>query len=51
MADSFQNPDFKHLVFPAQMFIDYVRVYQRRGIKDGVGCNPSNRPTTDYINK
>ncbi|KJA24050.1 glycoside hydrolase family 16 protein [Hypholoma sublateritium FD-334 SS-4] len=50
MAESFQAPDFKHLVFPAQMFIDYVRVYQRRGIKDGVGCNPPNRPTTDYIN-
>ncbi|KAF9481170.1 beta-glucan synthesis-associated [Pholiota conissans] len=51
MADNFQPPDFKHLVFPAEMFVDYVRVYQRRGIKNGVGCNPPNYPTTDYINK
>lgn len=51
MAESFQAQDFKHLVFPAEMLIDYVRVYQRRGIKNGVGCNPPNYPTTDYINR
>ncbi|KAF8194222.1 beta-glucan synthesis-associated protein [Pholiota molesta] len=51
MAIDFQPPDFKHLVFPAEMLVDYVRVYQRRGIKNGVGCNPPNYPTTDYINK
>lgn len=33
------------------MYIDYVRVYQRSDVKDGVGCNPSSYPTTDYINK
>ena len=33
------------------MYIDYVRVYQRSDVTDGVGCNPSSHPTTDYINK
>ena len=36
--------------FPAQMLVDYVRVYQRQG-SENVGCNPSDHPTTDYINK
>ncbi|KAF8964222.1 beta-glucan synthesis-associated protein-domain-containing protein [Flammula alnicola] len=49
LATSFQAPDFKHLTFPVSMFVDYVRVYQRRGIKNGVTCNPPDRPTTDYI--
>ena len=51
MAVGFQPPDLKNLVFPAAMLVDYVRVYQRRGIKNGVGCNPPDRPTADYINK
>lgn len=51
MAFDFQPPDYKHLVFPAEMLVDYVRVYQRQGLKNGVGCNPPNRPTADYINK
>lgn len=33
------------------MYIDYVRVYQRSDITDGVTCNPKSHPTTDYINK
>lgn len=31
------------------MHVDYVRVYQREG-ETNVGCNPTNYPTTDYIN-
>ncbi|KAA1469787.1 glycoside hydrolase family 16 protein [Dentipellis sp. KUC8613] len=50
MAPSFQHQDFKHLQFPSQMFIDYVRVYQDPDVDNGVGCNPPNYPTTDYIN-
>ena len=42
-------PDFDNLVFPAHMSIDYVRVYQRDGQPDRVGCDPANRPTYDYI--
>jgi len=34
--------------FPAEFKIDYVRVYQRKG-QTNVGCNPKDRPTTDYI--
>ncbi|KII86911.1 glycoside hydrolase family 16 protein [Plicaturopsis crispa FD-325 SS-3] len=50
LSPSFQAQDFKHLVFPSKMYIDYVRVYQREGVKEGVTCNPSAHPTTDYIN-
>lgn len=48
---SFQEQDFEHMQFPSQMYIDYIRVYQRSDVTDGVGCNPSSHPTTDYINK
>ena len=48
---SFQKQDFKHLTFPVSMYIDYVRVYQRDDITDGVGCDPASRPTADYIQK
>ena len=51
MAPSFQQQDFKHMQFPAQMLVDYVRVYQREGLRDGVTCSPPNRPTADYIDK
>lgn len=51
MAHDFQAQDFKHMTFPASMYVDYVRVYQRQGIKNGVTCDPPNRPTADYINK
>ncbi len=40
-----------HLEFPSKMYIDYVRVYQRAGTKNGLTCSPPNRPTADYINE
>ncbi|KAH8104849.1 glycoside hydrolase family 16 protein [Cristinia sonorae] len=49
MSPSFQRQDYKHLTFPVKMYIDYVRVYQRSGVKEGVGCSPSHHPTADYI--
>ncbi|TDL22109.1 beta-glucan synthesis-associated [Rickenella mellea] len=49
MSPGFQQQDFKNLKFPATMSIEYVRVYQREGAHN-TGCNPSNYPTTDYIN-
>ncbi|KAI0084781.1 glycoside hydrolase family 16 protein [Irpex rosettiformis] len=49
MSPSFQKQDFKHLTFPVSMYIDYVRVYQRDDITDGVTCDPASRPTADYI--
>lgn len=33
------------------MYVDYVRVYQRPGVKDGLTCDPPNRPTLKYINE
>lgn len=50
MAPSFQAQDFKNLKFPSTMYIDWVRVYQKTGVNN-IGCDPSNYPTTDYINK
>ena len=35
MSPSFQAQDFQHLQFPSQMFVDYVRVYQRDGVDGG----------------
>ena len=47
MSNNFQTVDFKELTWPAQMLVDYVRVYQR---SDGaMGCDPSDHPTSDYI--
>lgn len=45
----FQEQDFQHLQFPSEMRIDYVRIYQRDDVKDGLGCDPSSHPTSDYI--
>ncbi|KAF8908962.1 glycoside hydrolase family 16 protein [Gymnopilus junonius] len=49
LAASFQKPDFKHMTFPVQMFFDYIRIYQRQGVKDGLTCDPPDRPTANYI--
>lgn len=51
MSPSFQKQDFKHLQFPSKLFVDYIRVYQRSDVKDGVTCDPPSRPTKDYINR
>jgi len=49
LSPGFQAQDWKHLPFPSQMLIDYVRIYQREGVNN-VGCSPSEYPTSDYIN-
>lgn len=49
MSPSFQQQDFKNMRFPAAMYIDYVRVYQREGTRN-IGCDPKDYPTADYIN-
>jgi hypothetical protein len=48
-ADNWQTIDLNSMVFPAEMLVDYVRVYQRDG-ETNVGCNPPDYPTQDYIN-
>ena len=52
MSDSWEQPDFDEIQFPAKMYIDYVRVYQREDVgQHGITCDPPNYPTADYINK
>ncbi|KAK1925290.1 beta-glucan synthesis-associated protein-domain-containing protein [Papiliotrema laurentii] len=47
MSNNFQTVNFDQLTWPAEMHIDYVRVYQRPEGK--MGCDPADRPTADYI--
>lgn len=49
MSSGFQPIDLNNLVFPAAMYIDYVRIYQREDAP-GIGCSPDHYPTADYIN-
>jgi beta-glucan synthesis-associated protein KRE6 len=53
ISESFQTVDYANLQFPAQLLIDYVRVYQRKDVKsaDSVSCDPKDYPTADYINR
>ncbi|KIK08000.1 glycoside hydrolase family 16 protein [Laccaria amethystina LaAM-08-1] len=51
LSPSFQKQDFKHLVFPSEMYVDYVRIYQRQGVQNGITCDPPNRPTANYISQ
>jgi beta-glucanase (GH16 family) len=52
MSPDFQAQDFTHMQFPAKMFIDYVRVYQREDVNDqALTCNPRDHPTAKYIEK
>ncbi|KAF4609534.1 hypothetical protein D9613_012257 [Agrocybe pediades] len=48
ISNNWQTIDLSTMMFPAEFKIDYVRVYQRKG-QTNVGCNPKDRPTTDYI--
>ncbi|KAG8826823.1 hypothetical protein FRC19_007391 [Serendipita sp. 401] len=49
MSPGFQGQDFSKLVFPAEMWVDWIRVYQREGHEDW-SCSPDHHPTEDYIN-
>ncbi|KAK7054157.1 beta-glucan synthesis-associated protein-domain-containing protein [Favolaschia claudopus] len=49
ISRNWQTIEPSTMVFPAEMLIDYVRVYQRDG-ETNVGCNPPDYPTEDYIN-
>ncbi|UZJ57020.1 hypothetical protein CBS101457_006340 [Exobasidium rhododendri] len=51
MSSGFQYVDFDAggVAFPAQMKVDYVRVYQEKG-KEKMSCDPVDHPTSDYIN-
>lgn len=50
ISPNWQTIDLSTMIFPAEMLIDYVRVYQRKG-QTNVGCSPTDYPTEDYINR
>ena len=49
ISESFQRINWAQLGFPAQMLVDYVRVYQRED-EPNLGCDPPEMPTSQYIN-
>ncbi|KIY51861.1 SKN1-domain-containing protein, partial [Fistulina hepatica ATCC 64428] len=48
ISHNWQRIDLGSMMFPAEMLIDYVRVYQRKDQKN-VGCDPPDYPTSEYI--
>lgn len=48
ISKNFGDVNFDELVFPAIMYVDWVRVYQPEG-SINLGCDPKNRPTSNYI--
>ncbi|KAH7906516.1 beta-glucan synthesis-associated [Hygrophoropsis aurantiaca] len=50
ISPNWQTIDLTTMIFPAEMLIDYVRVYQRKGAVN-VGCSPPAYPTEDYISR
>lgn len=50
MSENFGTVDLQHLVFPATMLIDYIRVYQPED-SINIGCDPPDLPTKAYIEK
>ncbi|KIJ39366.1 glycoside hydrolase family 16 protein [Sphaerobolus stellatus SS14] len=49
ISENFGFVDFANLVFPTEMRVDWVRVYQPKG-KTNIGCDPPDYPTQAYIN-
>ncbi|KAK4686589.1 beta-glucan synthesis-associated protein KRE6, partial [Tremellales sp. Uapishka_1] len=48
-SNNFQNVDFENMIFPNELRIDYIRVYQLS--TGSIGCDPADHPTADYIAK
>lgn len=48
ISANWQTIDLSTMQFPAEMLIEYVRVYQRKG-ETNIGCDPPNYPTANYI--
>ncbi|KAK7205565.1 glucan synthase subunit [Myxozyma melibiosi] len=49
LSNSWIYIDWPALSFPMEMYIDYVRIYQRDDGKSSITCDPDGYPTTDYI--
>lgn len=41
--------DFERLTFPAEMKVDWIRIYQYEEDMN-IGCDPASHPTSNYIN-
>ncbi|THH34156.1 hypothetical protein EUX98_g179 [Antrodiella citrinella] len=50
MSRNFGYVDLEHLIFPATMKVDYIRVYQDPDLIN-IGCDPEDFPTAAYINQ
>ncbi|KAI0090615.1 beta-glucan synthesis-associated [Irpex rosettiformis] len=50
ISPNWQKIDTSTMTFPAEMRVDYVRVYQRKG-QTNIGCSPTRFPTADYIDR
>ncbi|TFY82379.1 hypothetical protein EWM64_g1637 [Hericium alpestre] len=50
ISTNWQKIDLSTMEFPAEMLVDYVRVYQRKDAVN-IGCDPKDYPTADYINR
>lgn len=50
ISESWTWIDWEHMVFPAVMRVDYVRLYQKEG-EEMVTCDPPGFETTAYIKK
>ena len=50
MSENFGPVDFDLLTFPASMYVDWIRVYQRAG-EINIGCDPEDFPTAKYIER
>jgi hypothetical protein len=50
ISSNWQDIDLTTMTFPTEMWVDYVRVYQRKGYTN-VGCDPKDYPTAKYINE
>ncbi|KAF7977403.1 hypothetical protein HWV62_4035 [Athelia sp. TMB] len=48
ISPNWQKIDLDTMEFPAEMLVDYVRVYQRKG-QTNIGCDPPDYPTATYI--
>jgi len=48
MSPNWQPIDLTTMVFPSEMLVDYVRVYQQEN-RVNIGCSPEDYPTADYI--
>ncbi|KAL0069164.1 hypothetical protein AAF712_003852 [Marasmius tenuissimus] len=48
MSHNFGGVDLENLVFPAHMYVDYIRVYQHPD-QINIGCDPKEFPTQAYI--